>query len=69
MFKVGDLVRSLKRKDGLEYYSVTNSGVVCKVICVEGDYMGVRIDDNAVDIDFWVKCSTFKLETVDLENK
>lgn len=69
MFKVGDFVRSLKRKDGNEYYAFTNSGVVCRVSNVYGDYMEVFVDSGGFGGPFRVKCSTFKLETIDLENK
>lgn len=67
MFNVGDVVRAIKRKDGGEYYRVTNSNRLCEVVWVEGDYMGVRLVGRK--LNFRVKCSTFKLEHIELENK
>lgn len=49
-FKVGDIVRAKKREGGREYYGITNSNVVCKVVdvCVgiEDKYIRVVVIGN-----------------------
>lgn len=69
MFKIGDIVRAKLKPDGEEYYSITHSGVSCRVSYVEWRYMGVFVIGNGSFGPFRVKCCTFELETVDLENK
>lgn len=45
-FKIGDIVRAKKKKDGREMYAYTNSSVRCEILGVGKAEMRVRIMDG-----------------------
>lgn len=59
-FKIGDIIRAKKQKNGREIYVYTNSSVRCEILSIGKTEMRVRIMDGFYKGDaYWVEKENF----------